>query len=69
MTGADAGHPGGAGVLRETVAIVGATSLAANVLRHLRTSAAHPVEIVGVFEDRAPGRLAGGWRSTARSPT
>ena len=45
-----------AGHLRETVAIVGATQLARTVVQHLHTSAAHPVEILGVFEDRRAGR-------------
>ena len=39
------------GVMRETVAVVGATPLARFLIEHLRAQR-HPVEIVGVFEDR-----------------
>ena len=39
------------GVMRETVAVVGATPLARFLIDHLRTQP-QPVEIVGVFEDR-----------------
>ena len=39
------------GVMRETVAVVGATPLARFLIDHLRTQPA-PVEILGVFEDR-----------------
>jgi Undecaprenyl-phosphate glucose phosphotransferase len=47
-----------AGVLRETVAVVGATPLAGTVIAHLRRGE-RPVEILGVFEERRAARAEG----------
>ena len=43
-------------VLREGVAVVGATALGAQVVERLRHGSPYPVDVLGVFDDRRAGR-------------